>query len=87
MKNTYGSIEGDDPGDDEEAQGHNAQAFSPCQTNGNDASSELPCCGIESIRDPVCEEADDAPFPSIRRYRIEVLIRPIVSTKVSVMEL
>ena len=87
VENTDGSIEGDDPGDDEEAQGDNAQAFSPCQSDSDDAGSELPSRCVERVRYPIRDEADDAPFPTIWRYRIKIFVCPMVSTKVSVIDL
>lgn len=48
-----GTIGGNDEGDDEEGDGHDGEGFAPAQPDGDDATCELPCCGVESVGDPV----------------------------------
>jgi hypothetical protein len=48
-----GTVGGNHEGDDEEGDGHDGEGFAPAQPDSDDATGELPCCGVESVGDPV----------------------------------
>jgi hypothetical protein len=65
-----------DPGNDKERQSYDAQAFSPREADSNDSRSKLPSCRIEGVRDPVGNEAGNAPLPTIGRNGVEIFVGP-----------
>ncbi len=76
IDDTGGSVERDDDGDNEEADSDDGDGLTPAETDGNDTASKLPCRCIERVRDPIGDEAQDAPFSIVSRNRIEIFVGP-----------
>lgn len=68
------------PRNDKEAQGNDAYALTPCEPQSHDGSAELPCCCVECVRYPICDEARHAPFPLTWGNGVEIFVRPKTSS-------
>ena len=51
-------------------------AHSPCQSQGQDSTASLPALNTDDIAEPVAEHGPTGPCSLLRRYNVEITVRP-----------
>jgi hypothetical protein len=77
VNNTDCAVQRNHEAHDEERERNDANGFPPAQPNGDDACSELPGRGVESIGDPVGDEGSYTPFTGVTGDGVEVFVSPV----------